>query len=189
MTESAIFDKVARAFDIHQWPVTAIKSYVGHSLAPASGDQLVATLGSFAHGLLPGIKTIDHVADDVLAERLSISAKDVAMTMDVAFVNSKGFGGNNATAVVLSPDVTARMLNNRYGNATMCSYAKRNESVIAAAQAYHRKALQGDLQPLYQFGEAVIDDADIHIARDGIALPGFKGRVDLQMTNRYEDMC
>jgi acetoacetyl-[acyl-carrier protein] synthase len=72
VSESEIFDRIAQAFDIKKWPVTAIKSYVGHSLAPASGDQLTTSLGVFAQGIIPGIKTIDKVADDVLTERLHL---------------------------------------------------------------------------------------------------------------------
>ena len=188
VTESAILDRVADAFGISAWPVTAIKSYVGHSLAPASGDQLAATLGSFAHGILPGIKTIDHVADDVMAERLSIPIEDLARDMDVAFINSKGFGGNNASAVVLSPDVVGRMLSKRYGDAAMAQYGKRNEAVAEQALAYHQQALQGELSPLYRFGEEVIEDEGVDISSDAIRLRGFEHSVSLMPTNPYDDM-
>ncbi len=65
VTESQIFDQVARANDIYDWPVAAVKAYLGHTIAPASGDQLAAALGVFHYGVLPGIATIDEVADDV----------------------------------------------------------------------------------------------------------------------------
>merc|ERR1711916_172214 len=68
-TESEIFDRVAKAFGINDWPVVAIKAFLGHSLAPASGDQFTATLGMFKHKWLPGIKTADAIADDVFDER------------------------------------------------------------------------------------------------------------------------
>src|SRR5690625_7587828 len=99
--------------EIENWPVAAIKAYVGHSLAPASGEQLICTLGMFRYGWVPGIKTIDRVADDVVAERLDIPLADLDRRDDpieVAFLNSKGFGGNNATASVLAPTVVERML-------------------------------------------------------------------------------
>ncbi|MCG8671267.1 MAG: beta-ketoacyl synthase [Pseudomonadales bacterium] len=188
VTESAIFDRVARAFDIENWPVTAIKSYVGHSLAPASGDQMVATLGSFHHQLLPGIKTIDRVADDVHAGRLSISNVDVEADMDVAFINSKGFGGNNATAVVLSPSVSEQMLAKRYGGRVFNDYQAKRERTLLAADAYHQRALQGDLAPIYKFGEGVIDEAMIDLSSDKIQIPGFKNAVDLNIGNPFEDM-
>ncbi len=69
-TESHVFDEIARANGIEQWPVVAIKAFIGHSRGSAAGDQLASALGSFAHGLLPGIPTLDAVADDVYAERL-----------------------------------------------------------------------------------------------------------------------
>ena len=52
----------AKTFGIERWPVAAIKAYLGHSLATASGDQLAATLGAWQYGVLPGIHTIEHVA-------------------------------------------------------------------------------------------------------------------------------
>ena len=74
VTESQIFDQVARANDIYDWPVAAVKAYLGHTIAPASGDQLAASLGVFHYGVLPGIATIDEVADDVYQERLALRA-------------------------------------------------------------------------------------------------------------------
>ena len=77
VTESEILDRVADAFGIQSWPVAAVKAYVGHSLASASADQLAATLGSFKYQIIPGIKTIDQVADDVHQQRLLISTSDI----------------------------------------------------------------------------------------------------------------
>ena len=67
VTESELLDRVAAAFGIESWPITAVKAFVGHSLATASGDQVVSALGTFRYGILPGIKTIDRVADDAPA--------------------------------------------------------------------------------------------------------------------------
>ncbi|MBW0876262.1 beta-ketoacyl synthase, partial [Escherichia coli] len=49
VTESEILDRVASAFGIDGWPVTAVKAYVGHSLATASADQLISALGTFKY--------------------------------------------------------------------------------------------------------------------------------------------
>ena len=102
VTESRIFDQVARAFGIEQWPVTAVKAFVGHSLAPASADQLVNSLGVLP-GILPGIKTVTRLAGDH-AERLAIALDDVELgeRASIAFLNSR-LGGNNATGTVLGP--------------------------------------------------------------------------------------
>jgi len=191
VTESRIFDEVAKAFDIKQWPVSAVKAYVGHSLAPASGEQLVVSLGVFKYGLIPGIKTIDKVADDVLDERLNISTQDIEKgvgNIDVAFLNSKGFGGNNATAAVLSPQVVETMLAKRYSADEITAYESRREQVRASALAYDASATQGNFDTIYRFGQDLIDENEIVMNRLEIQVPGFANGIDLAMTNRFEDM-
>lgn len=191
VTESLILDKVATCFGISDWPVAAVKAYVGHPLAPASGDQLMSSLGTFHHGIIPGIKTIDRVADDVNAARLRISNKDIvepAGSRDVCFLNSKGFGGNNATAAVFSPQVVERMLKRRYGDDAFAKYAKRRERTRKQAAAYDNSASQGDLQTIYQFGENMIDESEIVIEPERITLPGFAQAIELPLDNPYADM-
>ena len=43
-TESHILNEIAKTYGIKSLPVTGIKSYLGHSMAPASGDQLTSCL-------------------------------------------------------------------------------------------------------------------------------------------------
>lgn len=191
VTESRIFDEVAKVFDIKHWPVSAVKAYVGHSLAPASGEQLVATLGVFKHGLIPGIKSIDKVADDVLDDRLEISTSDIdkgAGNVDVAFLNSKGFGGNNATATVLSPQVVEGMLAKRYSEEEMAGYRARREGVRNQAAAYDAAATNGQFDTIYHFGQDLIDENEIEISEEEIKVPGFANPIDLRIANRFEDM-
>ena len=191
VTESEIFDKVAEAFGIDNWPVAAVKSYLGHSLAPASADQLASTLGVFKYGVVPGIKTIDKVADDVLDERLSISPTDVDRgqeQLEVAFLNSKGFGGNNATATVLAPHVVERMMGKRYGDGQMADYRQRREPVRQQSEAYDQAAMQGKFDTIYNFGQGIIDESAIELTDKSIAIPGFGNPVDLELPNDYEDM-
>ncbi|HTF94782.1 MAG TPA: beta-ketoacyl synthase [Cellvibrio sp.] len=191
VTESQIFDQVAQVFGIESWPVSAVKAYVGHSLSAASGEQLIASLGVFKYGIIPGIKTIDKVADDVFADRLQISVKDVtaAEPLDVAFLNSKGFGGNNATASIFAPHVAERMLTRRYGAKAMARYYDKREQVRASAQAYDLAAQRGDFATIYHFGEGLIDESQIKLDQEGVHLPGFAKSVDLTFTNRFADMC
>lgn len=192
VTESQIFDEIAKVFGIEQWPVSAVKAYVGHSLSAASGEQLTAALGIFKYGLIPGIKTIDKVADDVFADRLQISTTDInrqAAPLDVAFLNSKGFGGNNATATVLAPHVVEPMLLKRYGAEAVAAYKHKREVTRAKAQAYDMAALQGDFATIYHFGEGLIDESLITINTEQIGLPGFAQGIDLNFANRFADMC
>jgi acetoacetyl-[acyl-carrier protein] synthase len=190
VTESELFDRVAQAFDIDSWPLAAVKAYVGHSLAPASGDQLVAALGSFHYGLIPGIKTIGKVADDVVQERLQISTEDIQKTdLDIAFINSKGFGGNNATGVVLSPNIVMSMLTKRYGDDAIRAHADKLQQVEAKANHYDQAALRGDFNIVYKFGKDMIDEQAIAINGDGIEIPGLSQKVEYQNSHRYDDMC
>lgn len=191
ITESRIFDEVAKVFDISQWPVSAVKAYVGHSLAPASGEQLVVSLGVFKHGLIPGIKTIDKVADDVFSDRLNISTQDIdkgAGNVDVAFLNSKGFGGNNATATVLSPQIVETMLAKRYSADEITAYEARREKVRARALAYDASATQGNFDTIYRFGKDLIDEDEIKMTQSEIHMPGFTNAIRLDLVSRFEDM-
>jgi acetoacetyl-[acyl-carrier protein] synthase len=189
-TETRIFDLVARAFDIRDWPVTAIKAYLGHSLAPASADQMVSSLGILRHGILPGIKTVTRLADDLHVERLAIALVDVDLgpRAEIAFLNSKGFGGNNATGVVIGPHTVEAMLARRYGRATMKQYQARREAVRAAALVYDAECMAGPMQPIYRFGDALIDESAITIDRHHIGIPGFPHGVVLDVENRYPDL-
>lgn len=191
VTESQIFDRVAQVFGIESWPLAAVKAYVGHSLAAASGEQLVTSLGIFKHGFIPGIKTIDKVADDVVAERLQISIQDIdrrTRPIEVAFLNSKGFGGNNATAAIFSPHIAEAMLKRRYGEEKFAAYAARREQTRAAAASYDLRASEGSFETIYHFGQGLIDEGQIRISTDEIVLPGFVQAIDLRFHNRFTDM-
>lgn len=190
VTESQIFDQIAQVFGITDWPVAAVKAYVGHSLSAASGEQLITSLGVFKYGIVPGIKTIDKVADDVFADRLAISTVDVARTepIDVAFLNSKGFGGNNATASVFAPHVVESMLARRYGAEKFSAYQSKRAQVREQAAAYDCAALKGDFATIYHFGEGLIDESLITVDQDQLRLPGFAQSIDLHFTNRFADM-
>jgi acetoacetyl-[acyl-carrier protein] synthase len=191
VTESELIDRIAAAFGIQDWPVAAVKAYVGHSLAPASADQLVAALGTFKYGIIPGIKTIDRVADDVHQQRLRIATRDQQLgeqAMDVCFLNSKGFGGNNASAYVLAPHVVERMLRKRHGEAAFNAYLARREATRAAASAYDQQALRGQLDVLYRFGEEMIDEHALQIDDQRVQIPGFAQPVRYPTENPYRDM-
>jgi acetoacetyl-[acyl-carrier protein] synthase len=191
VTESEILDRIASAFAIEQWPVTAVKAFVGHSLATASGDQVISALGSFKYGIIPGIKTIDAVADDVHQQHLSFATQDRTRApekLDLCFINSKGFGGNNASALLLAPHVVEKMLRKRHGETAFAAYLQRRATTRAAAQAYDAQALLGDLGIIYNFGNDLIDDQGIEISREQIKVPGFAQPLVFKKDERYGDM-
>lgn len=191
VTESAIFDRLAGAFGIQGWPVCAVKAFVGHTVAAASGDQLISSLGIFDRGIIPGITTIDRVADDVYHQHLALSLTHVERdpaSLDVAFLNSKGFGGNNATASVFAPHIAQKMLAKRHGDRALTEYRKRNEAVAERAAAYDARASRGDLDAIYRFGEGLIDEEGIALDGHSLKLPGIPGEVSLPVENPFADM-
>jgi len=191
VSESQIFDQVAEAFNITGWPVVAVKAYLGHTIAPASADQLAAALGSFKYGILPGIPTIDAVADDVYQDRLKLGPDHLQTApenLEVAILNSKGFGGNNASAVVLSPDRTEAMLRKRHGDEAMAAYTKKREASLEASEKYLSGADRGEYAPIYRFGEDMIEEADIDISETRISIKGFANDISLPTGNPYQDM-
>ena len=190
VTESIIFDRLAKAFDIRNWPVCAVKAYLGHSLAPASGDQLITALGAMRRGLIPGIKTMPAVADDVHRERLNIPLADFPVGeqgMDIAFINAKGFGGNNATGVLFSARAAQKMLAKRHAR-LWTEYSARLQQTRARAQAYEALADRGELAPIYRFGEGGIEDQAVGISESEITIPGYGKTVPLSGPNPYGDM-
>lgn len=186
-TESHVLNETAKAFGIARWPVAAIKCYVGHSLGAASGDQIAAALGTWAHGIVPGIATIDHIASDVNGSNLGLGPehKDVGRDgMDVALINSKGFGGNNASGVLLAPHVVQRLLLERHGRQKLADWQRRHETIAGAADAYEQRARLGTFAPRYRFGEGVIDGAAVQVTDREVRLPGFALPVRLDNTEK-----
>lgn len=174
-TESQILSGVAKAFGIDDWPVAAIKCFVGHTMAAAGGDQLASTLGVFAHGILPGITTIDGVAADVIQERLRFSPSALQRSpadWDASFLNAKGFGGNNATATVVSPGVVSRWLEQRHGGRALTSWRQRNESVVEASAAWDRALTEGTAKMVYRFDHEVRSEEHVRIENGHLYIEG-----------------
>ncbi len=191
VTESHILDSMAKHFGIEKWPVAAIKAYLGHTLAPASGDQITSALGTWTHGVIPGIATIDHIADDVYADNLRIAPEHLEVdpsSIDIAFVNSKGFGGNNATGVLLSPEVTKRILKKRHGAHVLLKAEKRRENTLVQATEYDALATKSIPKPIYRFDDGVIEGEDLGLSSTSIQVPGYEHSVDLNVENPYESI-
>lgn len=190
-TESHILNEVAKTFSIKSWPVAAIKAYVGHSVSAAGGDQLIAALGVWQYGWIPGIKTIDHVADDVYQSNLNILtdhyfAGEQGSEIQGVILNSKGFGGNNASALVLSPHQTMTMLENKYGIAAINAYKEKNAIVKARAEAIDLNTCHGTERVIYKFGESVMDQSSVSMTQTHITLSEFAEAIDLPVCNPYE---
>lgn len=190
VSESHILNETAKLFGIERWPVAAIKAFIGHTLGPASGDQLAATLGVWAHGLIPGIKTIDHIAADVHDSNLQIGSDHIEVGVegiDSAILNAKGFGGNNASAPVYGPHIALRMLGKHHGEKALSGWRERNAAVRERAEQYDALASSGDLRSIYKFDHNVLGGADLDLSRHAIAVPGFGQPVDLDLKSPFSD--
>ncbi len=191
VTESHILNETAKIFGIEKWSVAAVKAYVGHSIGASAGDQIMATLGVWSEGFIPGIATIDHVADDVHHSHLEIGPKHIevgAEGIDSAILNSKGFGGNNASATVIAPHIVHKMLAKKYGKDIMTRYQERNESVRAQAEAYDAAANKGEALPTYKFDHNVLAGDDLEFANGKIRVPGYDQAIDLDVASPYSEL-
>ncbi len=189
VTESRIMSEIARNFGIEAWPVAAIKAYLGHSLGTASGDQIVSTLGIWGLGVIPGITTIDALADDIHTDNLAFSIEHREVDpehLHYAVINSKGFGGNNASASLLSPAVTRRMLQARYTDSEWKAWQQANEAVVERRQQYDDDMIAGTRAPIYLFDHGVLQDEDVQLGTESMEIAG--RRISLALENPYGDM-
>lgn len=191
-TESHILSCVAKANGIEHWPIAALKSYIGHSLASSAGDQLSASLGLWQYGIIPGILSTESIAHDVHQENLDflLAHREVGVQgMDAVLINSKGFGGNNATASILAPHIAHRMLEKKHGKTKMSEYANKNESVLAHMKRYDETAIAGTAETIYRFDHNVMEADAVAVAQNSVDIRGAKGSISLEMPNPYSDMC
>jgi len=148
----------------------------------------MATLGVWQEGILPGITNIDEPAADVQTRHLTISAehKDVgADGTELAIINAKGFGGNNASAVVVSPTVVEQMLRKKHGAVAWKNCQKKREQTLENANGYDQAMLSGRQSPVYLFDNNVMDGDALRFEADKVYVPGFNKPVDLPVSSPY----
>ena len=189
VSEAEILSRTAQAFGIDEWPVIAAKCYLGHSIGSAAGDQISTTLGIWHHGILPGITTIDGIAADVRQDHLAFCTEhrevDTA-EQKYAIINSKGFGGNNASASLMSPLATKRMLQTRYSGQAWKKWEQANERVRERQQAYDDGMIAGTVSPVYKFDHGVLGDGDVEVGAQQLTIGRHTVRLD--QVSPYDDM-
>ena len=159
-SESHIISSLAKAMKIRALPVTAIKSYLGHSLAAAGGDQMINALGSWNHLKIPGITTTPALAENVSSDNVNYLLDHLEFeqgAFDFAILNAKGFGGNNGTALVASPQKTLNLLQVKYSKKELQKYEQANAGIKAALALEKKMILEGSTKSRYLFGEGVLD--------------------------------
>ena len=170
VTESHILSSLCKTFGMNNVPVTAIKSYLGHSLAAAGGDQLISALGSFETGLIPKIASIKQTAEDVYIDSLEFVLENRPCNeMQFVILNSKGFGGNNASALIASKPNTFSMLQNKHGKDAIANWHCLNEEVEKNREEFKKEVLCNVPSSRYIFGEQVTDGiSDLEFTKEAI---------------------
>jgi acetoacetyl-[acyl-carrier protein] synthase len=140
----------------------------------------MTTLGSWQHGILPGITTAEEIAADVHTDRLNIPLQHKKVNPDdiqLAFINSKGFGGNNATGWVLRGKQCRKILRTTVSDDLWSKYLSKNETIRNKQQAY-LIAMAKENQPLpVKDKEMPPEPDDINLTEEGMTLPGWKHRI------------
>lgn len=191
VTESHVINEIAQAFDISDWTVSAVKAFIGHSQGTAGGDQIATALGSWRYGFIPGLTTTKAIADDVHQSHLHIPLQHLETGidgMDSVLINAKGFGGNNATATLFSPQITEQLLTRRHGSNAMTDWRKRREAAQEKAAEYDLNATRGLARPTYLYDHQVLTGEDLRISGHQIELPGYSNPISLDVENPYKDL-
>ena len=190
-SESHIISSISKTFGINALPVTAVKSYLGHSLAAAGGDQMISALGSWKNNLIPGITSTPKLAENVHKENVDFLLKNKKFEngrFDFAVLNAKGFGGNNGTCLVASPSKTMKMLKSKYPKKDIQEYLSKKQKIDDQLNQCKQDILLGDIKSRYIFGEDVIDGMnDFEIEPDKITNKLNKEIFDLNSTLPYKD--
>ena len=191
VTESHVINEIAKAFSIEKWTVSAVKAYLGHSQGTAGGDQIMSTLGIWSKGVVPGLTTTPAIADDVHSSNLNLPLTHLELGSDqlhAALINAKGFGGNNASAAIVSPAKTIELLSKRYSNTELSKWQNLNEATQANIQGYDAMCLKGESQPTYRYDYSVLQGEDLQISAAGIRVPEHPIPISFDVQNPYGDL-
>lgn len=106
--------------------------------------------------------------------------------LQYSIINSKGFGGNNATATLLSPTVARKMMQMRYSSSEWAAWQHANEAVRERQQQYDDDMIAGKQLPIYKFDHGVLGDDDVEMNAHELRIADQKVGLDLE--SPYDDM-
>ena len=131
---------------------------------------MVSALGSFDTGIIPRISSIQATADDVYTENLNFLIKELPCdNKHYAILNSKGFGGNNASALVASRLKTLQMLEKKHGKDALKQWQFLNEKVEQSREVFKEEVLKQPPRSRYIFGEHVTEGiTDLEFSKQAI---------------------
>ena len=173
-TESDVLNRVAEGFKLKNWKVTALKGMLGHTMGPAAGDELIAAIGIWNHGLIPGINTTKKLADDVISDNLDFCLQSEEVDkekIDTIYLNAKGFGGNNGSCGVVSPNFVKSKINKK----DLKDYEIKLAETEKKRAIYLEESINGKYDLIYRFNEEILDPSiDIKITKDKISISNYK---------------
>ena len=173
-TESDVLNRVAKGFELKNWKVTALKGMLGHTMGPAAGDELITAIGIWNHGFIPGINTTKKLADDVLSDNLNfcLSTKEIDKDrVDAIYLNAKGFGGNNGSCGVVSPNFIKSKINKK----DLKNYETKLSETEEKRTVYLEESINGKYDLIYRFNEEILDPMiDMKITKDKISISDYK---------------
>ena len=177
-TESHVLSSVASGMELNEWKITGLKGALGHTMGPAAGDELMTAIGFWKHGFIPGINTTKKLAEDVYKDNLNFILEDAEKdkeSIDAIYLNAKGFGGNNASAGIISPKIAIDIAKQEFSKNEHLKYQQNKEKVLESSLNYEESCKRGDYRVIYRFNEEVLEGLeDIEISEEGIKLKGFK---------------
>ena len=170
ITESHILSTFSKEFKVNNLPVTSVKSKLGHTMGAAGMDQLWSGMGAIKTQKFTGICTIPNLAEDVSKDGLDfyLENKEFDQRKDIIIINSKGFGGNNASAAFFSDDYTLKLIEKRYTKSELSSYKDKLSRTLTFRKENLDLAVKNHIDPIYNFDVDVLDVADLEISKDSI---------------------
>ena len=181
-TESHVLSSVASGMELNEWKITGLKGALGHTMGPAAGDELMTAIGFWKHGFIPGINTTKKLAEDVYKDNLNFILEDAEKdkeSIDAIYLNAKGFGGNNASAGIISPKIAIDLAKQEFSKNEHLKYQQNKEKVLESSLNYEESCKRGDYRVIYRFNEEVLEGLeDIEISEEGIKLKGFKTHIN-----------
>ena len=100
--------------------------------------------------------------------KFRLNGKEFDNQKEVVMLNSKGFGGNNATTALLSSNLTESLLNKKYSKTEISKWKGRRDKTLIEREKNMDLAVNNDLQPIYDFDKDVLDLTDLEISKTNI---------------------
>jgi 3-oxoacyl-[acyl-carrier-protein] synthase II len=99
LNDAAEAEAIRKVFGDSPPPTTSTKGVTGHLIGAAGATEAVACLLSIANGIVPPTANLEHLGDDIHLDVVAGAPRAVAA--GPALSNSFGFGGHNASLILI----------------------------------------------------------------------------------------